>query len=77
VRVFHDPPRRHACAARSSCRISRGPPTGGSASHIPASQDLGFVGDPEQLIGGELGAVGGVGQPSFGEQILEADGDDH
>ena len=36
--------------------------------------DFGLVSDPEQLIGGELGAVAGVGQPSFGEQILEADG---
>ena len=39
--------------------------------------DVGLIGDPEELIGGELAAVGGFGQPSFGEQILEADGDDH
>ena len=30
----------------------------------------------EQLIRGELAAVGGVGEPGLGEQIIEADGDD-
>ena len=28
------------------------------------------------MIGGELGAVGGFGQPSLGKQIVDADGDD-
>ena len=38
---------------------------------------LGFIRDPQELITGELAAVGGFGQPGLSEQILEADGDDH
>src|SRR6478735_11529448 len=30
--------------------------------------DVGLISDPEQLIGGELGAVGGLGQPSLRQQ---------
>ena len=39
--------------------------------------NLGFIGNPEELVGGELAAVGGFGQASLGEQILQADSDDH
>ena len=62
---------------------SRGEPSGSAERQWDAvsiddgGPDLGFVGDPEQLIVSELAAVGGFGQPGFGEQILEADGDDH
>ena len=40
-------------------------------------QMLGFIRDPQELITGELAAVGGLGHPGLSEQILEADGDDH
>ena len=36
-----------------------------------------LIGNPQQLIGTELAAVGGFGQSGFGEQLLQADGDDH
>ena len=39
--------------------------------------NVGFVGDPQQLIDGELAAVGGFGQPGLGQQVVERDGDDH
>jgi hypothetical protein len=37
--------------------------------------DFGLIGDPPELIGGDVGAVGGVGEPGFGEQFLKVDGD--
>jgi len=40
VRVFHDQPLRLACVART-CRVSRGRPTGGSASAFRGAQDRG------------------------------------
>ena len=39
--------------------------------------DVGFVGNPQQLIDTELAAVAGFSQPSLGEEVVEADGDDH
>ena len=40
MRVFHDQPLRLACVART-CRVSRGRPTGGSASAFRGAQDRG------------------------------------
>ena len=39
--------------------------------------DVGLISYPQQLLGGELGAVGGFAESGFGEQLLDADGDDH
>ena len=39
--------------------------------------DFGFISNPEQLIRSQRGAIAGFGQPGFGEQFLQADGDDH
>ena len=38
--------------------------------------DVGFVGDPAQLIDVQLGAVRGFGEPGLGQQVFECDGDD-
>jgi hypothetical protein len=29
--------------------------------------DFGLIGDPPELVGGDVGAVGGVGEPGFGQ----------
>ena len=53
-------------AIRRFCLMPRGP-----LVVDDGGPDVGFVGDPAQLIGAELGAVSGFGQPSFGQQVVE------
>jgi len=38
--------------------------------------DFGPISDPQELISTELAAVTGFGEPGFGEQIIDTDGDD-
>ena len=39
--------------------------------------DFSLLSNPQQLIRGQRRAVAGFSQPGFGEQVLQADGDDH